>query len=42
MVTKVDNKLRYSVKINYRDVLASICVNELAYLLSKVDFVQDR
>lgn len=42
MVTKVDNKLRYSVKINYRDVLASICVNELTSLLSKVDFVQDR
>lgn len=41
MVTKVDNKLRYSVKINYRDVLASICVNELTSLLSKVDFVQD-
>ena len=42
MVTKVDNKLRYSVKINYRDVLASICVNELTSLLNKVDFVQDR
>lgn len=42
MITKVNNKLRYSVKINYRDILASICVNELASLLSKVDFVQDR
>lgn len=42
MVTKVDNKLRYSVKINYRDVLASICINELTSLLDKVDFVQDR
>ena len=42
MVTKVDNKLRYSVKINYRDVLASICINELESLLNKVDLVQDR
>lgn len=42
MVTKVDNKLRYSVKINYRDVLASICITELESLLNKVDLVQDR
>jgi len=42
MVTKVDNKLRYSVKINYRDILASICINELKSLLNKVDLVQDR
>lgn len=42
MITKVDKQLRYSVKINYRDVLASICINELTSLLDKVDFVQDR
>jgi hypothetical protein len=42
MKNAIDKQLRYSVKINYRDVLASICVNELAYLLSKVAFVQDR
>ena len=42
MKNAIDKQLRYSVKINYRDVLASICVNELASLLSKVDFVQDR
>lgn len=38
----VDKQLRYSVKINYRDVLASICINELESLLNKVDLVQDR
>lgn len=42
MKNAIDKQLRYSVKINYRDVLASICVNELTSLLSKVDFVQDR
>ncbi len=42
MKNTVDNKLRYSVKVNYRDVLASICVNELESLLNKVDFIQDR
>lgn len=38
----VDKQLRYSVKINYRDILASICINELESLLNKVDLVQDR
>lgn len=38
----VDKQLRYSVKINYRDVLASICITELESLLNKVDLVQDR
>lgn len=36
----VDKQLRYSVKINYRDVLASICINELESLLNKVDLVK--
>lgn len=42
MKNAIDKQLRYSVKINYRDVLASICINELTSLLDKVDFVQDR
>lgn len=34
--------LRYSIKVNYRDILASICINELTNLMNKVDLVQDR
>ena len=38
----VNNKLLYSVKYNNRDVVSAICSNELQFLLTKVEFVQDR
>lgn len=38
----VNNKLLYSVKYNNRDIVSAICSNELQFLLTKVEFVQDR
>lgn len=34
--------LRYNIIVNNRDIVASICINELELLLSKVELVQDR
>lgn len=34
--------IRYSVIINNRDIVSSICINELELLLSKAELVQDR
>lgn len=36
------NALRYNIIVNNRDIIASICINELELLLSKVELVQDR
>ena len=36
------NALRYNIIVNNRDIVASICINELELLLSKVELVQDR
>jgi hypothetical protein len=42
MTNKVDNKLRYSAIIDNRSVVAAICINELEFLITQTDFVQDR
>lgn len=42
MTNKVDNKLRYSAIIDNRSVIAAICINELEFLITQTDFVQDR
>lgn len=42
MIKTIDNKLRYSVIINNRDIVAGICINELNDLINRVEFVQDR
>ena len=34
--------LRYNIIVNNRDIVASICINELELLLSEVELVQDR
>lgn len=39
---KINSILKNSIKVNHRDVLASICTHELNSLLNKVDLVQDR
>lgn len=36
------DRLKYSIKVNNRDIVASICMNEFEYLLSKVELAQDR
>lgn len=36
------NALRYNIIVNNRGIVASICINELELLLSKVELVQDR
>lgn len=42
MISSVDNKLRYSIDKNNRDIVASICVNELNAIKQRVEFTQDR
>lgn len=41
-MNRVYNKIKYSISINNRDVVAAICVNELNKLIQLVEFVQDR
>lgn len=39
---EIDKIIRCSIKVNNRDVVSAICINELNLLLSKAELVQDR